>query len=205
MHENSQQVQPIPLYSMGLRVIASVFILSASTVNVVNAQIIIDDEALKQAQPVKSEETKSNTQNQLPEQNTLQPPTNAPPRFISPMVPSKGGTEQYTPSSDAFVDYYYANMMNIKPYLLQNLQRTELGCSALTARNTQHYAASISTDYSQPYWENRVKSDWDFFATPAQDGKVLVIDFGQVTQQGQTQLGYRYLSNDHSYDTLYEP
>ena len=32
-----------------------------------------------------------------------------------------------------------------------------------------------------------------------------MIDFGQVTQQGQTQLGYRYLSNDHTYDTLYEP
>ena len=32
-----------------------------------------------------------------------------------------------------------------------------------------------------------------------------MIDFGQVTQQGQTQLGYRYLSNDNTYDTLYEP
>ena len=205
MHENSRQVQPIPLYSMGLRVIASVFILSASTVSVVNAQIIIDDEALKQAQPVRSAEPEPSTQKKLAEQTPPQPPTNAPPAFTSPMAPSKERPGQYTPPSDAFVDYYYANMMNIKPYLPQNLQRTELGCSALTARNTQQYAASISTDYSQPYWENRVKSDWDFFATPAQDGKVLVIDFGQVTEQGQTQLGYRYLSNDNSYDTLYEP
>jgi len=207
VHVNPHIAKPITLYSMGWRIIASVFILSLGASASLSAQIIIDDEALKQAQPAPPKEQPTPAQSPTAEQSTPQPPSNAPPAFRSPMSPSKQMTkgQEYIPPSDAFVDYYYANMMNIKPYLPQNLQRTELGCSTLTARNTEQYAASISTDFSQPYWENRVKSDWDFFNIDAQAGKVLVIDFGQVTQQGQTQLGYRYLSNDHTYDTLYEP
>ena len=211
MHVNPHIAKPIPLYSIGWRIIASLFILSLSIGAPVNAQIIIDDEALKQAQTAPPEEQPSTTQSPAlskdPEQAASQAPLNTLPAFVSPMSPNKQMTEaeNYTAPSDAFVDYYYANMMNIKPYIPQNLQTTELGCSTLTARNTEQYAASISTDYSQPYWESRVKSDWDFFNIDAQAGKVLVIDFGQVTQQGQTQLGYRYLSNDNTYDTLYEP
>ena len=211
MHVNPHIAKPIPLYSMGWRIIASLFILSLSIGAPVNAQIIIDDEALKQAQTAPPEEQPSTTQSPAlskdPEQAASQAPLNTLPAFVSPMSPNKqmAEAENYTAPSDAFVDYYYANMMNIKPYIPQNLQTTELGCSTLTARNTEQYAASISTDYSQPYWESRVKSDWDFFNIDAQAGKVLVIDFGQVTQQGQTQLGYRYLSNDNTYDTLYEP
>jgi hypothetical protein len=211
VHVNPHIAKPIPLYSIGWRIIASLFILSLSIGAPVNAQIIIDDEALKQAQTAPPEEQPSTTQSPAlskdPEQAASQAPLNTLPAFVSPMSPNKQMTEaeNYTAPSDAFVDYYYANMMNIKPYIPQNLQTTELGCSTLTARNTEQYAASISTDYSQPYWESRVKSDWDFFNIDAQAGKVLVIDFGQVTQQGQTQLGYRYLSNDNTYDTLYEP
>ncbi len=134
MHVKPHIAKPITLYSMGWRIIASVFILSLGATASSSAQIIIDDEALKQAQP-------------------------APPKEQPTPAQSPAAGQEYIPPSDAFVDYYYANMMNIKPYLPQNLQRTELGCSTLTARNTEQYAASISTDFSQPYWENRVKSD----------------------------------------------
>ena len=50
MHVNPHIAKPITLYSLGWRVIASVFILSLGATASLSAQIIIDDEALKQAQ-----------------------------------------------------------------------------------------------------------------------------------------------------------
>lgn len=205
MPVKSPLAKPKNSYSLGLCIIASLFIGSLLGMTKPQAQIIIDDEALKQAQPAptstqNSQQSQSNAAEAKPEDTPALRPPLAPKHFNR-----LTSDQEYTPPSDAFVDYYYTNMMNIKPYLPHDLQDNQLGCTTLTARNTEQYATSTSTDYTQPYWENRIKSDWDYFAVDAQVGKVLVIDLGQVTEQGKTQLGYRYLANDNTYDTLYEP
>ncbi len=167
----------------------------------VYAQIVIDTDELVTSQTI---EPQVGTP-QVPIVSAIaSPPTSHTP--IASIVDNSSSVHTvYTPPSSAYVDYYYANMMNIQPYLPRDLSTTELGCSALPARNTQEYTSSNSVDYSSIYWEQRVKADWNFFATSAQLGKVLVIDFGMVTEQGQRQLGYRYLANQHTQDTLYEP
>lgn len=170
------------------------------------AQIVIDDEALREAQPQTSAQTPPA---QPPSAAPTQPRrnTNNSPSFRGPIMPEvfDPSASGYQPPSDAFVDFYYRNMMDIDPYLPQNLRTAQLGCDALTPGNTQKYGSSLTAQYAAPYWESRVKSDWTFFDTPVHEGKLTVIDYAQVTEQGQTMLGYRYLANDNTYHLLYEP
>lgn len=64
--------------------------------------------------------------------------------------------------------------------------------------NTYVTAVESGTDKG---WEQRVAHQWDYFAIPADNAKILVIDYAQ--KQGE--LAFRYLANDDTQNTLYEP
>jgi hypothetical protein len=116
--------------------------------------------------------------------------------------------DSYQAPTDAYVDYFYTNVMAQAPYLPSDLEvkssprpsHSEIGCSNVIKAD-ENYSSAADVQYQQVFWENRIASDWQFFSPTANAGKVLVIDYAT---KGSA-LAYRYLANAQSQQLLYEP
>lgn len=112
-----------------------------------------------------------------------------------------------TPSEQTTHDQaFYDNVMNAAPILPQDLNDERTYCLADGATSNmvspaQAFSTAAQSKLSLPGWEARVASDWQYFSAPASKGKILVID----TKQQNTNVGYRYLANDNTQNSVYEP
>ena len=104
---------------------------------------------------------------------------------------------------------FYAEVMNVAPYLPADLSNKQIG-AGLVARDSKqkHYLTASEVDYFKADWEQRVASNWHFFSAPRELGRITLIDFKTTSQGSSTAspaLSYRYLANQSSHNQLYEP
>lgn len=97
-------------------------------------------------------------------------------------------------------DQQYFEQVMLAPAILPN-DLTNTGCLSLESETKlQGYKSAAEVNYQQTGWQNRIAADWQYFLSPEQPGKLLLIDY----QVRAGQLAYRYLS-DGSHNELYEP
>lgn len=94
---------------------------------------------------------------------------------------------------------YLSEVMNAAPFVPVNTVYRHEQCKIKAA--DAGFKTSNQVNYGDYGWEKRIAHQTKFFDIPQQEGRILVIDFAQ---SGDT-LAYRYLSNDNSHNTLYEP
>ncbi|MGS2719306.1 hypothetical protein [Paraglaciecola aestuariivivens] len=101
---------------------------------------------------------------------------------------------------------FYAQVMNAPAVQPADLSFSTVN-THLPVRNQQgrDYLSAAQVDYARPYWEKRIARDWQFFSAPQQQGKILVINFAALSKNQPNTLSYRYLANDASQDSLFEP
>jgi len=96
--------------------------------------------------------------------------------------------------------YLEASLMP-PPLLPAKLDELSIDCPLAGADDSAAYRNAAEVSYDRPGWEQRITADWDFFAAPASDGWLTVVDFRREPDG----LAYRYLANDATHDRLYEP
>ncbi len=104
------------------------------------------------------------------------------------------------PAASAGQQYLETSLLP-PPLLPAKLDDLSVDCPLGETAGGAGYRSAAEVDYGRPGWEQRVAADWDFFAAPASDGWLTVIDF----RQKPGGLAYRYLANDRTHDRLYEP
>ncbi|MEL6869120.1 MAG: hypothetical protein AAFO81_04905 [Pseudomonadota bacterium] len=87
------------------------------------------------------------------------------------------------------------------PLLPADLGAQSANCAIRSQPASERYKTHSAVKYDQSGWEHRIAADWRYFDAPASEGWLTVIDFRKVGDQ----LAYRYLANDNSHNSLYEP
>lgn len=111
------------------------------------------------------------------------------------LAPSDGHT-----IADVAPDAYYQQVMQAPPLLPRDYQPGTFDCAGTVSAASTAYRTSAEMGTAQG-WLEQSAHDWQYFPIPASEGKILVIDFAYKNNQ----LAYRYLANDGSQATLFEP
>lgn len=117
----------------------------------------------------------------------------------SPISPQDEGVAKALAFSSSDDTRFLNEVMNAAPFLPANQVNKHEQCNIKTA--DAGFKASSEVNYAEYGWENRIAHQTEFFDIPQQEGRILIIDFAQV----EDALAYRYLSNDNSHNSLYEP
>jgi len=98
-------------------------------------------------------------------------------------------------------------VMESAPYLPKSLDEQFISCPINTTKGNikPNYRSATDVNYQQAGWEKRITADWNFFQIPAEQGRVLAIDFSQQTRNNQPTLAFKYLANNQTQHQLYEP
>jgi len=98
-------------------------------------------------------------------------------------------------------------VMEAAPYLPMKLDEQFISCPINTSKENvkPNYRSATDVNYQQAGWEQRIAADWNFFQIPAEQGRVLAIDFSQQTKNNQPTLAFKYLANNQTQHQLYEP
>jgi len=115
---------------------------------------------------------------------------------ISPQDEGVATTLAFSPSDDT---RFSNEVMNVAPFLPPNQVKRHEQCNVKTA--DKGFKTSHEVNYTKYRWEKRIAHQTEFFDIPQQEGRILIIDFAKA----EDALAYRYLSNDNSHNTLYEP
>lgn len=110
-------------------------------------------------------------------------------------------SEIETELNNIAVQSFATNVMNAEPVMPANLRQSTISCAVGQSKLKGEYQTAQQVDYNTKDWQNRVSSNWRYFAAPKSLGKVLAIDFAKI----DTELGFRYLANQETQDELYEP
>lgn len=95
---------------------------------------------------------------------------------------------------------FYEFTMNAAPFLPKDQSTKNIACRLPEASYSTH-TNSNDVNYADYGWEKRISHDWTFFTSPAQEGRILLIDI----KQQNALMAYRYLANDNTQNHLYEP
>lgn len=95
---------------------------------------------------------------------------------------------------------YYQQVISALPIVPQNYQPGAFDCATTVAADNPNYLTSAAMGTS-PGWLEKSAHDWHYFPISAAEGKILVIDFAYKDDE----LGYRYLANEASQTSLFEP
>ncbi len=105
---------------------------------------------------------------------------------------------------------FYKMTMNSAPFLPKNQKSRQIACDIQS--QAEGYLSAQEVNYAQKGWEQRISHDPVYFSLPRQAGRILLIDFAQKQhvnkedeQAVDSELAYRYLSNDNTHHDLYEP
>ncbi|WP_371193722.1 hypothetical protein [Glaciecola sp. SC05] len=98
---------------------------------------------------------------------------------------------------------FYNVVMKAAPFMPADMSEKHISCGNILTLNAQSdkYLTSLEANYSDYGWEGRIAHQPTFFKASSTEGRILVID---IAQKGDA-LAYRYLSNDNTYNELYEP
>lgn len=106
-------------------------------------------------------------------------------------------------TSNQALPEFYKMVMNNKPIMPADTSERNIGCSTnrKVDENSNQYLNAEQADYVNYGWEERIAHFPTFFNSPSSDGRILLID---IVQKGDS-FAYQYLSNDNTYNQLYEP
>lgn len=95
---------------------------------------------------------------------------------------------------------YLESIMSASPLLPDNISNKSISCPISNSEKLATHLASSLVDYTKGNWEERISKNWQFFSSPPEQGKILIIDFKRQLDE----LSYQYFSNNTQYD-LFEP
>lgn len=97
--------------------------------------------------------------------------------------------------------HFYNNAVDVPPLKPANLSDKFISCPINNSLTRNNFNTSREAKYNQEKWEQRIAHDWNYFDNASKTDKLLVID----TLKFNDIMHYRYLANNHSQHTLYEP
>lgn len=97
---------------------------------------------------------------------------------------------------------FYQQVLKAPALIPGNMTQTSVNCP-LPHKDEIHpqYKSAKQSQSDKSGWEQRISANWDYFKNVEQDSKIVMID---SRHQGG-EMAYRYLANDNSHNTLYEP
>lgn len=103
-------------------------------------------------------------------------------------------------SDDPQGEAYYEQIMGAAPLAPAHPEMRWQQCAPAVGADSPAYQTVVETGTAAG-WVEASAHDWDYFAMPADAGKVLVIDYARKGDE----LAFRYLGNAETHDDLYEP